>query len=183
MVDDNDCMEYLSGMQRHRLLLHLQGLSVPIFLYTWAWGGCGAGTNLHVIWRIPLESQKEERVEGMNMSPKNNDFLNKNTIIYHTRAERSAYLAYVVNKNFVNISTVAQAIYEFITWDVMFTNFTTGEASEAARYAFNCHNTDIIIDIRKLNARPKSKIFDQFWAKMAEIVDERVCDRRHGKMI
>jgi hypothetical protein len=55
MVDVNDFLADLSRMQRHRFLLNLhQGLSVPIFLYTWAWGGSGAGTNLHVIWRICL---------------------------------------------------------------------------------------------------------------------------------
>ena len=42
------------------------------------------------------------------------------------------------------------------------------------------------MDMRKLNARPKHKnynTFDQFWAKMAEMVEGRVNDRRHGKFI
>jgi hypothetical protein len=86
-------------------------------------------------------------------------------------------------QNFVSSTTAAQAIYEFIIGDVISTDFSSAEASEGARYALNCQNTDIIMDMRKLNARPKSNIFDKFCAKMAEIVEERVCDRRHGELV
>ena len=43
-------------------------------------------------------------------------------------------------------------------------------------------NTDIIVDMRKLNAHPKSDTFDKLWVKMAEFVEGRVCDRRHGAL-
>ena len=44
MIDLNDYVKDLSRMQRHRYLLQLQqGLSVPIFCYTWMWGGNRAG--------------------------------------------------------------------------------------------------------------------------------------------
>ena len=76
-------------------------------------------------------------MEGKNKPLKNIDFLNKNTTIYHTRAERSAYLTFVVNKNFASCSTTAQAIFEFITGDALSTNFSNPDASEAAKYALN----------------------------------------------
>ena len=39
-IDVNDFMEDMSGMLRYKFILQLrQGLSVPIFLYTWTWGG------------------------------------------------------------------------------------------------------------------------------------------------
>jgi hypothetical protein len=39
MIDVNDFMPDMTGMQRHRFILQLQqGLSVSILLYTWAWG-------------------------------------------------------------------------------------------------------------------------------------------------
>jgi hypothetical protein len=117
----------------------------------------------------------------MSESQKNIDFLHKNTAIYHTRAERTAYLAAVVNKNFVQNAAAAQAIYEFITGDKLSTNFVNSDASEVAKFALNCRNPDIVIDLRTLNARPKSDVFDQFWAMMAQVVDGRVNDRRHGE--
>ena len=50
MIDVNDFMEDMSRSQRHRYLLQLQqGMSVPMFHYTWTWGGSRAGFNLHVI--------------------------------------------------------------------------------------------------------------------------------------
>jgi hypothetical protein len=106
----------------------------------------------------------------MVKSQKNIDFLNKNTVVYHTRAERSAYLAVVVNRNFVSSTTAAQAIFEFITGDQLETQLLSEDAASAARYALNCQDSDIIVDMRKLNARPKHNTFDQFGAKMAEMV-------------
>ena len=41
------------------------------------------------------------------------------------------------------------------------------------RYALNCHDSDIIVDMRKLNARPKPNTFDTFWEKMAEMIEGR----------
>jgi len=71
MIDANDYMQDLSKMQRLKYLLNLQqGLSVPVFFYTWIWGGGRAGINPHVIWRVPHKSEKEKRDEGMAKSQK-----------------------------------------------------------------------------------------------------------------
>ena len=119
----------------------------------------------------------------MTKSQKNIDFLHGNTSVYHTRAELIAYMAAVVNKNFVNSAAAAQAIYEFITSDRMSVNFVNPEASHSAKFALNCQDPNIVLDMRKLNARPKNDVFDQFWAMMATTVDGRVSDRRHGKLL
>ncbi len=50
MIDVNDHMQNFTRMQRHRSLLQLQqGLSLPIFCYTWMWGGSRASIYPHVI--------------------------------------------------------------------------------------------------------------------------------------
>ncbi len=55
MIDANDFVEDMSRLQRHRYLMQVQqGMSVPMFHYTWTWGGSRAGINPHVIWRVPL---------------------------------------------------------------------------------------------------------------------------------
>ena len=139
-----------------------EGLAAPFFSYTWSRGGSRACISPHVIWRLPPQSEKKERDEGMNKSQANIDFLNKNTSTYHSRAERSAYLANVLNTNFVNGTTATQAIYEFITGGVMSTSFVSPDAITAPRFALNCQDPNIIVDLRRLNARLHNTMFDPF---------------------
>jgi hypothetical protein len=180
-IDVTDFVSDLSVRQRHEYLLKMQeGLVAPFFSYTLSRGGSRAGISPHVIWRLPPQSEKKERDEGMDKSQANIDFLNKNTSTYHSRAERSAYLATVLNTNFVNGTAAAQAIYEFITGGVMSTGFVSPDAIAAARFALNCQDPDIIVDLRRVNARPHNTMFNPFWARMAKVVEGRVDDRRHG---
>ena len=86
-------------------------------------------------------------------------------------------------KNFINSTTVAQALYEFVTGDLLPLSGMSTDAIAASRYALNCQDPDIIVDLRKLNGRPKNDLFDPFWAKMAVIIDGRVDDRRHGELL
>jgi hypothetical protein len=184
MIDVNDFMIGMSNDQRYRYLLKMnEGLSEPIFSYTWSKGGSRAGVNPHVIWRVPLKTEKEQREQGLQTSQNNIDYLKQNTIIYRTRAERSAYLATVVKTNFISSRAAAQAVYEFITGDVMPKSTLSSEAIAAARFALNSQDPDIIVDLRKLNGRITNDLFDPFWAKMAAVVEGRVDDRRHGEYI
>ena len=82
-------------------------------------GGRKFGIYPHVVWRVPPESKKNERDDGMINSQKNIDFSKKNTA--HTRSERSSHLAVVVIKNFLSSTMTAQAIFEFITGDQLST--------------------------------------------------------------
>jgi len=119
----------------------------------------------------------------MTLSQSNVDYLNNNTSLYHSRAERTSYLATVINTNFVNGTVVAQAIFEFITGGQMSTNFVSPDAITTARFALNCQDPDIIVDLRHLNGRPRNIQFHQFWAMMAKVVEGRVNDRRHNELI
>ncbi len=67
IIDVNDYMDDMSRSQRlHRYLLQMeQGLSIPIFHYTWSWGGSRACVNPHVVWRVPPLSEKQAREEDM----------------------------------------------------------------------------------------------------------------------
>jgi phosphatidylethanolamine-binding protein (PEBP) family uncharacterized protein len=103
-----------------------------------------------------------KRDEVITKSPKSIDFLNRNTPLYHTRAEHTAYRVSLVNKNFVNNVAVDQAIYEFITSDKLSINFVNPDVAHAAKFALNCQDPDIVLDMRKLNARPNNDIFYMF---------------------
>jgi len=157
-------------------------MSFPIFSYTLSRGGSGGGVNPHVVWRLPTLDKKVEREEGLNKSQQNIDFLSTHTILYHSRAERSVYLATVINKNFVNSTYATHAMYEFITGARMPAQTNCIEALTAARYAINYQDPEVIVDLRKLNARMNNPAFDPLWACMAEIVEGRVEDRQHGKL-
>jgi hypothetical protein len=91
-------------------------------------------------------------------------------------------MATVVNKNFISSKAVADALYEFITGDAMPKSTLSTDAIATTRFALNCQDPDIIIDLRKLNARVTNDLFDPFWAKMVVVMEGRVDDRRHGEM-
>ena len=55
--------------------------------------------------------------------------------------------------------------------------------AHVTKRALNCQDPDIVLDTRKLNARPKNDMFDQFWAMMATTVNGRVSDRWHGELL
>jgi hypothetical protein len=86
----------------------------------------------------------------MSESQKNIDFIQKSTAIYHTRAERTVYLAAVVSKNFVISDAVARVIHEFITGDKFLKNFVNPEASGVAEFALYCQNIRVSAVMLKL---------------------------------
>jgi hypothetical protein len=92
-------------------------------------------------------------------------------------------MATVVNQHFVCGKAAAQVMFEFIIGDHMPNDAIGADSEAAARYALNSQDDDIIVDLRKLNARPKDPLFDKFWAKMATVVEGRVDDRRHGELM
>jgi hypothetical protein len=175
MIDVNDFMTNMTNDQRNRYLLKMnEGMPEPIFSYAWSRDGSRAGVNLQVIWRVPLKSEKEQRDQGLKMSQKNIDYLKQNTILFHSRAERSAYWATVINTNFISNRAAAQALYEFIMGDVMPKRTLSSEALAAARFALNSQDPGIIVDLRKLNGRSTNDLFDPLWVKMVVVVEGRV---------
>ena len=87
-----------------------QGMSFPIFHYTWNWGGSRAGVNPHAIWRVPPLSDRQARDEVITTCQRNIEYLKKNTVIYHTRAKHTAYMVVGVNKDFVRSVVVANVL-------------------------------------------------------------------------
>ena len=52
-----------------------------------------------------------------------------------------------------------------------------------AKAVLAVENPDIILDLRSLNGKPKSALFDGFWAELLAFLEEinpAVDDRRHG---
>ena len=130
-------------------------------------------------------SDKKPRDEGMRTRQQNIEYLNNTTYVFYSRAEHTAYMAIDLNNDFIcSTFVVAAAIFEFIAVDRMATSSVhQSESATAAKYALSCPDFDIIIDMRKLNARSKGDTFNMFCAKMAELVDGRMDDHRHGEAL
>jgi len=93
MIDVNDFMTGMTNDYRYKYFLKMnEGMTVPIFSYTWSMGGSRAGVNPHVIWRGPLKSEKEQRDQGLMTSQNNIDYLKQNTILFHKRLEQKVLL-------------------------------------------------------------------------------------------
>ena len=114
----------------------------------------------HVIWRVPIKSEIKKREEGLKYSQNNIEYMNQNTTVYRTRAERAIYLATVVNKNFISNIAAAQPVYEFLTSNVMPKSSLSTKAIAAARFALNCRDPYVVVDMRKMNGRVNNALFD-----------------------
>ena len=97
MIDINDFMTGMTNPQQHNFLLKMHdGMSNPILSYTWSRGGSRAGVKPHVIWRIPLKSQQEQRAEGVRTSQNNIDYLKKKQLsITHEQSVPSIWLQWL----------------------------------------------------------------------------------------
>eukprot|EP00873_Tetraselmis_striata_P014883 jgi/Tetstr1/435147/TSEL_002607.t1 len=157
-----------------------QGLSTPFQLFTWKRGGGRAGETVAVIWRIPRNRQERDEDIAFQLQTR---VLN-NITRYHTRLRKALFLAHVVNPTFIKTKAAAQAVYEYITSDRLPKQRAAGHdhAILMSELALSCQDFDIITDLRELNGRPTSDLFDPFWDALAELMAEhsRVHDRRWG---
>jgi hypothetical protein len=98
---------------------------------------------------------------------------------------RQIYFAHAVNPSFISSKAAAMAIYEHITGERL-----PKDAGKARDYAVRMaevalltQDFDIVHDLRVVNGRPESPLFDAFWSELKVLLEShaRVDDRRHGK--
>ncbi len=77
------------------------------------------------------------------------------------------------------------SIYEYVTGERL-----PRDASKAKDYAIrmaelvlSTQDYDIVQDLRELNGRPQSPLFNMFWSELKTLLEShaRVDDRRHGE--
>jgi hypothetical protein len=79
------------------------------------------------------------------------------------------------------------AIFEFVTGERLPRD--DGKAKEnairMAELVLATQDFDIVQDLRDLNGRPESKLFDKFWSELKLLLEShaRVDDRRHGEFV
>jgi hypothetical protein len=104
---------------------------------------------------------------------------------YHSGVKKAVFWVIVVNPSFIHSKAVACAIYKYLTGNLLPRERCKGkdDVLVMAEVALATQDPDIIHDLRVLNGRPKSKLFDVFWSEIKTLLEShaRVDDRRHGK--
>lgn len=169
-------------MCRFKFLTELsKGIRTPFQMFCWKKGGSRAGETVNVIWRIA--TCEKERCE-------NQAFQSQATCLaritrYASRVTRQIFLAHTVNPSFINSKAAAMAIYEHITGERL-----PKDAGKARDYAVRMaelalltQDFDLVQDLRAVNGRPESPLFDAFWSELKILLEShaRVDDRRHGE--
>ena len=146
-------------------------------MYRMAYGG-SIGT-LTYIWKIdPSLSDHEERNAHALL------LVTETLPKYSTRDMKRTFI-----DNYTDVSNcsamVLRHIYRELTEDASAAS-TLMQAevdSRVAKFLLSADDTDLILDLRKLNGKPGSTKFDAFWTECQKFFDEHVAavsERRHG---
>jgi hypothetical protein len=77
------------------------------------------------------------------------------------------------------------AMYEYITGEKLPRDASKARdyATRVAELALTTHDFDLVQDLRELNGRVESSLFDAFWSELKILLEShaRVDDRRHGE--
>jgi hypothetical protein len=98
---------------------------------------------------------------------------------------RQVFIAHAVNPSFISSKAAAMAISEYVTSEMLprDANKAKDSAIRMAELVLSTQDFDIIQDLRELNGRPESPLFDMFWSELNILLEShaRVDDRRHGE--
>jgi hypothetical protein len=169
-------------MNRFRFLSDLnKGILTPFQMFSWKRGGGRAGESVNIVWRIPR--CVSERCE-------NSAFTSQSACLasvtkYAGRVTRHVFLAHTDNPSFISSKAAAMSIYENVIGERL-----SRDASKAKDYAIciaelvlSTRDYDIVQDLRGLNGRSQSPLFDMFWSELKTLLEShvRVDDHRHGE--
>ncbi len=97
---------------------------------------------------------------------------------------RQILIPRVVNPSFIRSKVAAMAIYEYVGGERLPRDAKKAKdiAIRMAELVLSTRDFDIIQDLRELNGRPESPLFDLFWSEVYKLLESnvRVDDRRHG---
>ena len=165
--------------ERRKWLSEL-ALPFPIMLYKYAYGN-SLGTLVHA-WRIP----EDESVDNTKISQIFSQLCRKQSF-YSSRAMRRDFL----NK-YSCLAKISKMVLRNIYRTLLQDHAAAEYVSEAqvdervANAVLQLDDTEIVLDLRKMNGKPNSTIFDKFWHELQLYFDEvtlAVDERRHGDIM
>jgi hypothetical protein len=90
-----------------------------------------------------------------------------------------------VNPSFISTKAAAMAMYEYIIGEMLPRDVGKARdyATRMAELALTRQDFDLVQDLRELNGRVESPLFDAFWSELKIPIEShaRVDDRRHGE--
>ena len=92
-----------------------KGLSTTVCLWSFKKGGSRAGEAIYIIWRVPaLSTDRDETAQARVVAR-----CMKGVPVYLSRLQKQLFVAHVVDCDFIKGRSRAQAVYEFITGNVL----------------------------------------------------------------
>ena len=160
----------------------LEGIQLPftIMIYRYAYGN-HLGT-LTYAWRIP----EDQPVDNTTVSRVFTQ-LNGQHSHYCTRAMRRDFLDKY--RRIAKLPTmVLRNIYRTLLGDCSSAEYSSEARVDerVVRALLDINDPDIVLDLRRSNGKPDSKIFDPFWSELQSYLDEinpAVDERRHGEAL
>ena len=157
-----------------------KGMSTPFQMFSWRKGGSRAGESVNIIWRIPRCTTERCENRAFQSQTASLNMITK----YAGRVARQIFIAHTVNPSFISSKAAAMAIYEYVSGEMMprDANKAKDTAIRMAELVLSTQDFDIVQDLRMLNGRPESPLFDLFWMELKKLLEShaRVDDRRHG---
>ena len=147
-------------------------LGVPTMLYRFMHGN-NLGT-LNFLWKTPMHGGDATANARLVTE------LNSHQKVYSTREmrrdfiQRYARLSNVVGKT---SKAVLRNMYKFLTDDCSSSRTATekevdSRIYEIAEEVFELDEPEILIDMRRMNGKPNSSMFNEFWDELALLVEE-----------
>ena len=165
--------------QRRKWLAEIS-VPFPIMLYKYAYGS-NIGTLVYA-WRIP----EDESVDNTIIAQVFAQLCSKQSF-YSTRAMRRDFLDKY--NHLAKISKMfLRNIYRTLLQDCSAAEYSSeADVDErVAKAVVELDDPDIVLDLRKLNGKPNSTMFDEFWHELQLYMDEvnlAVDERRHGDVL
>ena len=128
---------------------------------------------MNFLWKVPSEVNDRDDTKEMQLILN----LTKSLPDFHSRQ---------MEKDFINRYRKQRHLYRYYDY-VSRNSLNVGSEKESAlrigAFISGCDSSEILIDLRRLNGRPKSPKYDDFWEEIQTLFNEyqtAVHERRHG---
>ena len=174
------CLNDFAPTSRYTRRHWLDKLALPYKVMIMKYPHGNSLGTLCFIWRI-LEQVDETQNAGVILR------LSREVHKFSTREMRRDFA-----EKYHHVANTSKSILRSIYRDLTDDSFTAESVLQqkvderVAKAVLAVESPDIMLDLRKLNGRPKSAHFDEFWAELSRFLEEinpAVDDRRHGETL
>lgn len=177
------CVSDYSPLDRRHKYVFMRelenGLSVPIFLFTYTHGS-NVG-NYHFIWHALPHLEEASHTENLRIIQE----IREQIPVYHTRAMKREFCELFGSISPQSRPYLLRNIYHTLTHDCSApSSLSESEIDQRVRGTRLAEDLDIIIDLRQVNSSGRDR-FSVFWSKCSEYLSSctTVHERRHDSYV